>query len=360
MRLPLWARKPPVSLPRWAALLISVALLALVGALDWLTGPNLDFSLFYLIPVAFVTWYAGQASGYSMSVLSAATWLCVDRLTGAKPLTPWIVYWNFFVRLGFFSASVWMLQGWRNFGTRLTTMVEQRTSELRKLAAKLSAAEDAERRKLAYDMHDALSQTLSSIKINVDTALLDSTDRAAARRQLTESSQMINDVINQTRTLMFDLYPAMLDDLGLVPTLQWYAKEFEQRTRIEIAVLEQGPQREIPRTLRNYLFRTAKELLSNSMRHGKASEITVLIHWEPRSIRLVVDDDGAGFDVELLHSPDARRGLGLPAIRERVNSMGGRLDIESQRGRGTRVIVEVPLSINHETDQQHAVTSAAG
>jgi signal transduction histidine kinase len=359
MRLPFRAQQAS-SISRWPALAIGVGLLVLVGVLDWLTGPDLDFSLFYLIPVAFVTWYTGQSSGYVMSVASAAMWLCVDRLTGAKPPTTWIVYWNFFVRLGFFSASVWMLRGWKNFGTRLTSMVEQRTSELRKLAAQLSAAEDAERRKLAYDMHDTLSQTLSSIKINVDTAMLDTTDSATAQRQLAECSQMIDGIINQTRTLMFDLYPAMLDDLGLVPTLQWYAKEFEQRTRTEIAVLEQGPQREIPRTLRNYLFRAAKELLGNAVRHGKASEITVLINWEPRTLRLVVDDDGAGFDVAFLHSPNARRGLGLPAIRERVDSMGGRLDIESQPGRGTRVIVEVPVAANHQMEEQHAVTSAAG
>src|SRR5262245_11605833 len=115
------------------ALLVALSLLSVVGFLDWLTGPNLDFSLFYLLPVAFSTWYGGQKPGYLMSIVSAALWLLVDRLTGAKPTIPWIVYWNLFVRFAFFATSVWMLQGWKNFGSRLTSMVEQRTSELRKL-----------------------------------------------------------------------------------------------------------------------------------------------------------------------------------------------------------------------------------
>lgn len=359
MTLPGWVKEQAPPCSRKIALVIGLILLTIVGCLDFLTGPNLDFSLFYLIPVTFVAWYAGQTSGYIMSAISAALWLYVDRLTGAKPATPWIVHWNLCMRLAFFSMSVLLLQGWKNFGTRLSRMVEQRTAELRSLAAQLSAAEDAERRKLAYDMHDALSQTLSSVKINLDTALLETTDRATTER-LIDCGELVDGMIKQTRTLMFDLYPAMLDDLGLIPTLQWYAQEFHQRNRIETAVLEHGPAQPLTRTLRNYLFRAAKELLSNAARHGQPGEITVLVYWEPGSIRLVVDDDGAGFDDTVLRAPDIQRGLGLPGITERIRSMGGKLDIETKPGQGTRVIVEVPLPIQYETEEPHAIASLAG
>ena len=209
-------------------LLVGLVLLAAVACMDWLTGPKLDLALFYLIPVGVVSWHAGRRLGYVASVASAATWLCIDRLTG-KPSDPLLVSWNLLMRLAFFSGSVLLLEGWKNAERRLSMMVEHRTAALRRLASQLSASEDAERRKLAYDVHDALSQSLSLIKINLDEAQLESADAAAVQMRLARCTAMLDDVIKQTRTLMFDLYPAMLDDLGLVPTLQWYAREFGQR-----------------------------------------------------------------------------------------------------------------------------------
>lgn len=343
---------------RMTPLLIGFILLAFVGVLDWITGPQLDFALFYLLPVGFVTWHAGKRFGYVASVVSAAVWLCVDRLTGAKSSEPLIVWWNLAMRLTFFSGSVLLLSGWRNVERRLSTMVELRTSALRNLAAQLSAAEDAERRKLAYDMHDALSQALSLIKMNLDSAQLETVDPAAREHQLATCGTMIDEVIKQTRTLMFDLHPAMLDDLGLVPTLEWYAADFEQRTGSELVVSEHGTRRQLAAAMTNYLFRAVKELLGNAVRHGHAQEIIVTVHWERSGVRVVVDDDGRGFDVGAVRAPDARSGLGLAGIDERVSSMGGSLTVESKPGQGTRVIVEV-LTPAHVEEAPHAVASAA-
>jgi signal transduction histidine kinase len=343
---------------RITPLVIGFVLLGIVGSLDWLTGPKLDFALFYLIPVCFVTWHTGKRFGYVASVVSAAVWLCVDRLTGAESSDPLLVQWNLAMRLTFFSGSVLLLSGRRNVERSLSKMVEQRTSALRNLAAQLSAAEDAERRKLAYDMHDALSQALSLIKMNLDSAQLVADDPAARERRLASCGTMIDEVIKQTRTLMFDLHPAMLDDLGLVPTFQWYAADFEQRTRTELVVSEHGTRRPLPVATANYLFLAVKELLGNAVRHGYAAEIIVAVHWEQSSVRVVVDDDGRGFDVGAVRAPDARRGLGLAGLDERVSSMGGSLVVESKPGQGTRVIIEVPAPVNNE-ETSHAIASAA-
>ena len=343
---------------RIGPLVVGLVLLGVVAALDWLTGPKLDFALFYLIPVCFVTWHAGKRFGYAASVVCAAAWLGVDRLTGAKSADPLLVQWNLLMRLVFFSGSVLLLSGWRNVERRLSTMVEQRTSALRNLAAQLSAAEDAERRKLAYDMHDALAQALSLIKMNLDSAQLEAADPAARERRLSSCGAMIDEVIRQTRTLMFDLHPAMLDDLGLVPTLQWYAAEFRQRSGAELVVTEHGPRRPLPVATTNYLFRALKELLGNAVRHGRAAEIVVAVHWESAGVRLVVDDDGCGFDAAAVRAPDARRGLGLAGIDERVSSMGGNVVIESKPGQGARVIIELPTPPDVE-ETLHAVASAA-
>ena len=342
---------------RAAALAVASVLLGAVAYLDWLTGPKLDFALFYLIPVCFVTWHAGKGAGYAASVASAGVWLCVDRLTGARSSEPLLVLWNLAMRLAFFSGSVLLLGAWRNLERRLSTMVAHRTSALRNLAAQLSAAEDAERRKLAYDMHDALGQALSLVKMNLDSAQLESND-PAARGRLASCGAMVDEAIKQTRTLMFDLHPAMLDDLGLVPTLQWYAADFAQRTHAELVATEHGPRRPLPVSTANYLFRAVKELLANAVRHGRAAEIVVAVHWEPSGVRVVVDDDGRGFDAAAVRAPEGRRGLGLAGIDERVRSMGGSLVVESRPGQGARVIIEVPTPTNVE-EAPHAFASAA-
>jgi signal transduction histidine kinase len=240
-------------------------------------------------------------------------------------------------------------------------MVEQRTAALRGLAAQLSAAEDAQRRKLAYDMHDALSQTLSLIRINLDAAQLECPERTTVQTRLADCGTMVDAVIKQTRTLMFDLYPAMLDDLGLVPTLQYYARELQQRVKTEIVISELGTRRPLSTTATNYLFRALKELLNNAIQHGRASEIILTVHWEPSSLRLVVDDDGAGFDVNAARAPDTRRGLGLAGITERISSMGGRMELESRPGQGSRIILDVPLpAVETQLDQDYAVTNTTG
>jgi signal transduction histidine kinase len=332
--------------------------LALVGFLDWMTGPNVDFSLFYLVPVCVVTWGAGQSSGFMASILCAAVWLVVDRLTGARPALPLLAVWNSMMRLAFFAAVVLLLTSWKHAGKKLSAMVEQRTAALRRLAAQLSAAEYDERRKLAYDMHDTLGQTLSLIKMNLDAAQLDCPERASVQHRLGECGAMLDDVIKQARTLMFDLYPAMLDDLGLVPTIRWFAKEFPQRVGAELIISEQGSSRPLPTTLANYLFRAVQELCSNAARHGRAKAIILTLHWDPAGLRLVIDDDGTGFDVASAVAPGQHR-LGLAGIDERISSMGGRMELESRPGQGSRVILEVPLPLESQVDQTHAPSLAS-
>ena len=175
--------------PPWAIVLLCSGLLALVGYVDAITSPELTFAHFYLVPVCLITWLLGARWGYVMAVASAGVCLLAELMGAAVYRNPLLQEWNLFTRLAFFIASVWILSTWRSIGDRLAQMVEERTSALRKeiaqrekaqndlrvLAAQLSAAEDAERRKLAYDIHDGLGQMLSLMKINLDAAALEAT-----------------------------------------------------------------------------------------------------------------------------------------------------------------------------------------
>jgi signal transduction histidine kinase len=159
--------------------------------------------------------------------------------------------------------------------------------------------------------------------------------------------------------LTFDLYPAMLDDLGLVPTLRWYGKKYAAQTGIRVEVSEAGNPVPLPTPIVNFLFRAIKELLHNVAKHAGAKEAVLSVHWKTARIRVVVADDGRGMPTKD-DGPVARNeegtfssrlstpglhvstGLGLLGIRERIASLGGVFLLESWPERGTQVILEVP------------------
>jgi signal transduction histidine kinase len=134
----------------------------------------------------------------------------------------------------------------------------------------------------------------------------------------------------------------MLDQFGLVPTLRRHAEQFAGRANVEVLISEEGNPRPLSDRIANYLFRSVKELLNNAVKHGHAKQIIARFFWEENGIRVVVDDDGGGFDTADLAVPDIQRGLGLAGIRERLTSLGGNLKLESTGGEGTRVMMELP------------------
>jgi signal transduction histidine kinase len=349
------------NLPKWVVALGAILLLTLIAYIDYATPPEFSMGLFYILPLALVTWFLGKRSGYVMALVAAATELTVELFSPSPSYTDIrFAYWNALTRLAFFLFCVPALSSLRTMGERLTKMVEARTGQLRaevaerqraeqavrELAGQLSAVEDSERRRVAYDLHDGLGQMLSLLKINLE-AVVSNAGAVRPNERLADSVRVVDSLIQQTRSLTFDLHPAMLDDLGLVATLHTYAGDFSQRVSIDVAVTEHGAGRLLPTTMAHYLFRAVKELLNNAFRHGKATEILIAVHWEPERVRVVVDDDGCGFDPAQLPGRKGPRGLGLPGIGERLQSFGGAVNIESSPGQGTRVMLEAPLDRIH-------------
>jgi signal transduction histidine kinase len=323
----------------------SVAFLAIVTYLDWLGSPEIHLPLLYVVPAAVVAWFVGRRAGHLVSILCVFAQLGAEVIQNDVYTHPSRAYWNTLSRIIFYTLLVTLISALRQLSTRLGAMVNARTKALRQLASQLSETEDSERRRLANDIHDSLSQTLSLLKLSLSAALAHQTDEGPLRQNLSSALTTVNELIQKTRTLMFDLYPAMLEHLGLWQTLRHFSAEFARQSGIEIITSEEGQPQTPPRTMTNYLFRSTKELVYNAAKHGGAKEIVVSLHWTGGSVRVVVDDDGAGFDPSQPIIPDKFKGLGLAAIKERLRSLGGSVRIESSVGKGTRVVLEAPLGV---------------
>ena len=220
--------------------------------------------------------------------------------------------------------------------TRAEAERRDNSERLQALSRRLIEVQEAERRHLARELHDEIGQVLTALAINLNAAL-SSTD-SAAHPYLEESLRIVDRAIHQVRNLSLDLRPSMLDDFGLEAALRWYLDRLGQRAGLNIQfVCDLGGER-FPAGLETACFRVAQEALTNVARHAKARHVTLELHKNLADLVLGVYDDGVGFDVPRVRDRSAEgQNFGLLGMRERVDLIGGRMEIESRPGDGTKV-----------------------
>jgi len=189
-------------------------------------------------------------------------------------------------------------------------------------------------------MHDGPAQALSNFILQTEIAMrLMDVDVAQAREELNNLKASAMSTFQKVRNFIFELRPMMLDDLGLVPTLKRYADTFKEQTNIEISVTVSGQERRLESYVEVMIFRALQELLGNASRHSQATLIKVMVDMSDVSVKVTVDDNGKGFNTEILEQGNS---LGLNLIRDRVDMLGGSFDIDSTLGKGTRVTFTLP------------------
>jgi PAS domain S-box-containing protein len=215
------------------------------------------------------------------------------------------------------------------------------------LSRRLLTAQEDERRHLARELHDEFGQVLAAVNFQLHAAK--GLAGAAALPRLEECNALLQQAGEQVRSLALELRPTMVDTLGLEAVLRWLAERHEQRTGSEVlvdAVLSGPPP---SADLAIACFRVAQEALTNVVRHAQARHVRIELRQDESVLELVVRDDGVGFAVTPTQEQAARRGsLGLLGMRERMQILGGILDVESEPGRGTRIRASVPLGGAHE------------
>jgi len=221
--------------------------------------------------------------------------------------------------------------------------LRERERLLRTLSRKLLNAQEAERRRIARELHDEVGQTLTAVKIQLQGLLL-SGDAAAPRPGMEGCIATVEQLLGQVRTLSVDLRPSLLDDLGLVAALRSHVARQARLANLTAKVSADGLGALTDPELETACFRLAQETLTNVIRHAGAKTVRIDLRRIDNDLHVIIRDDGSGFDVTAAHARAARGdSLGLVGMRERVTLLGGRFRIRSAPGRGTTVHASFPL-----------------
>lgn len=221
--------------------------------------------------------------------------------------------------------------------------VRQKSEQLRALTIRLAEIEEIERRRLARELHDRVGQELGTLNINLNImrTQLPKDETGLLQSRLDDSLELLRQVARHVYDVMGDLRSPVLDDYGLVAALNGYGSQFSTRTGIKVTVRGGEETTRWPPSIEDALFRIAQEALTNIARHAQASRATVSIESAGDRLRLVIADDGVGFDPDQVNVAAAGQGWGLISMTERAEAIGGSCRIESYPQRGTQVIVEV-------------------
>ena len=204
-------------------------------------------------------------------------------------------------------------------------------------------AQEAERQRLSRQMHDGPAQALSNFILQTEIAmrLLD-VDSSQAKEELSNLKAAAMSTFQKVRGFIFELRPMMLDDLGLVPTLRKYVDAFKEQSGMDINVNISGTERRLEPYVEVMIFRAVQELLGNAARHSQATLTKIQLDLGGDFIRVTVDDNGRGFDAEILNSSG---NLGLKLIRERAEMLGGKFEIDSSVGSGAKISFTVQARV---------------
>lgn len=239
----------------------------------------------------------------------------------------------------------------------LEKLVEERTAELRsvnhqlrQLTRQVVIAQEEERQHLARELHDEAGQVLTGLKLTLEMG--QRLPPEALKTSMQQALTLVGELIQLVRNLSLDLRPAMLDDLGLVPTLLWHFDRYTAQTKVRVVFEHAGIEQRFATEIETAAYRIVQEALTNVARHARASQATVRLWVDENWLNVQVEDHGVGFDTEAMLETVLASGatFGLSGIRERVLLLEGQLTVEATPGQGTRLTAELPLDGHKEKD----------
>ena len=219
-------------------------------------------------------------------------------------------------------------------------------AQLRSLSAYLESVREDEKRHIARDLHDETSQLLASLHIHLEAAIGSLPEGAKKSEILLRKAQTLSTtILDEIHKLIYELRPADLDELGLVPALRSLIETSLKETGIKVSMRTSGKLRRLPPQVEIALFRVVQEALNNIVKHARAHKIKIVLNFGSESLKITIEDDGIGFNVQdVVISGTKPRGLGLLGMKERMGLISGALNIKSTPGSGTEITVEAPVN----------------
>ena len=239
-----------------------------------------------------------------------------------------------------------------SINARLEMRVTERTLELQQANRALADAQETERRALALELHDELGQVLNRVKLSLDMAPLLGQDEG--RRQYQLASDLVREMIQRVRRMVIELRPSMLDEMGLLPTLDWLFDTYYQQNAVRVHFKSAGIDRRFSPGLEIGAYRIIQESLTNISRHAMNKSAAVEVRANEHTLHMRISDQGGGFDPQ--EALNRGNSTGLSGMRERARQLGGSLRIESTPGQGT--VVTAALPINNPTAPFAALPAA--
>ncbi len=225
------------------------------------------------------------------------------------------------------------------FNTMLTAIDELGRSR----ATQILHAQERERKRIARELHDETSQVLTSLLISLKL-LEESVSDDGARERINETRALAHQTLRTVRSLSIDLRPSALDDLGLLPALRWYIKEFQKKCALDVEFVASGLEDRLSPEMETATYRIVQEALTNIAKHAQARHVFVSVDEDGAHLRVRVRDDGRGFDAQaVLRTPWQDRGLGLAGMLERASLLNGSVQISSQPDSGSTIDLTLPL-----------------
>ena len=228
-------------------------------------------------------------------------------------------------------------------------------AQLQALSRQLMHLQEQERRQLAHDLHDEVGQALTALKMNLQT-MERVADLSPVQPSLHDSFGILDTLLARVRDLSLDLRPSLLDHLGLVPAIRWYAIRQAERAGLQVHVEADSLPEDLAADRAVVCFRIVQEAVTNVLRHAKATQFDVVLRTTDSGFTLIVKDNGVGFRTsESMTEVEGRWSIGLVGMRERARALGGYLKLHSALGRGTEVFAHIPWRQSGKPDVSNAI-----
>jgi signal transduction histidine kinase len=334
---------------------VSILGILFVGVFDWMTGNEVSFAIFYLLPICFAAWYGGFQVGFTICIFAAASWFTAEALVSNHEGYIFTPVWNALVRFTFFLMITYLLTRLHGLTEQLEMLVRKRTASLeteiyerKRIQAEMGELEDRELRRLAQELHDRVGSYLAGIAFRAKILSEELNARNAPEKSRSaELVTLINTSISNVRKISRLLTPIEGEHQDLKSALSRVCAEMENVFGICCSLLAESNIPPVGHDTVEQLCRITQEAVRNGIQHGDAKAIEVSIRAEAGLLSLTVRNDGKRWN---LTGSSLKQGLGLRIMRSRTERIGGNLSILPGLEGGTCIRCDIPIGTTKSSD----------